>query len=55
LRGIQAAVKYVFNSDLQGKPFAIQGVENVGLRLARDIYKAGAKTFDFQIFMKKIY
>lgn len=52
--GIQAAVKYVFNSDLQGKTVAIQGVGNVGLRLARYLHKAGAKLFVSDIYEENL-
>lgn len=48
--GIQAAVKHVFNEDLQGKTVAIQGVGNVGLRLARLLHNAGAKLFVSDIY-----
>lgn len=48
--GIQAAVKYVFNTDLHGKTVAIQGVGNVGLRLAKLLHQAGAKLFVSDIY-----
>jgi leucine dehydrogenase len=43
--GIKAAVNYVYGSDLSGKTVAIQGIGNVGLRLARYLHNAGAQLF----------
>lgn len=48
--GIQAAVRYKFNSNLEGKKVAIQGVGHVGLRLVEHLTKAGA-----QVFVSDIY
>ncbi len=48
--GIKAAVKYKFNSDLEGKKIAIQGVGHVGLRLVEHLTRAGA-----QVFVSDIY
>lgn len=48
--GIQAAVKFVCNSDLSGKKVAIQGVGHVGLRLARHLHNAGAKLYVSDIY-----
>lgn len=53
--GIQAAVKHVYNSDLQGKTVAIQGVGHVGLRLARLLHNAGAKLFVSDIFSENLW
>jgi len=52
--GIKAAVKYVFNSDMKGKTVAIQGVGNVGLRLARHLHRAGAVLFVSDIYEENL-
>jgi leucine dehydrogenase len=52
--GIQAAVKYVFGSDLKGKKVAIQGIGHVGLRLAKHLHNAGAKLFVSDIYEENL-
>jgi leucine dehydrogenase len=48
--GIKAAVKHVYQSDLQGKKVAIKGVGHVGIRLAEHLYNAGATLYVADIF-----
>lgn len=43
--GIKAAVEFAFNSSLEGKKIAIQGVGHVGLRLAKYLFNAGAQLY----------
>lgn len=52
--GIKAAVEFATGSSLQGKTVAIQGVGNVGLRLARHLHLAGAKLVVADIFSEGI-
>jgi leucine dehydrogenase len=52
--GIKAAVKHLYGSDLQGKTIAIQGVGNVGLRLAKYLHQAGAHIFVSDIFEENL-
>lgn len=52
--GIEAAVKHVFGSDLQGKTVAIQGIGHVGLRLAKHLHQAGAKIFVSDIYEENL-
>ena len=48
--GIKSATQHVFSSDLRNKTVAIQGLGNVGLRLAKHLYEAGAKLFVSDIY-----
>ena len=43
--GIRAAVKFRFGTDLQGVRVALQGLGNVGYRLARLLHAAGAEVY----------
>ncbi|MFT4653429.1 MAG: leucine dehydrogenase, partial [Patiriisocius sp.] len=52
--GIKAAVKHVYGTDLQGKTVAIQGIGNVGLRLARYLHSAGAQLFISDIYEENL-
>ena len=49
--GIKAAVKHVYQSDLQGKQVAIKGLGHVGIRLAEHLYNAGAKLYVADLFL----
>ncbi len=48
--GIKVAVKNTLNSDLSNVSIAIQGLGNVGLRLARHLYQAGARLYVSDIY-----
>lgn len=48
--GIKAASNHVFKSNLRGKKVAIQGLGNVGLRLAKHLHEAGAILFVSDIY-----
>lgn len=52
--GIEAAVKHVYGTNLNGKTIAIQGIGHVGLRLARHLHKAGAKLFISDIYEENL-
>lgn len=52
--GIRAAVKHVYGSDLRGKTVAIQGIGNVGLRLAKYLHRAGAQLFISDIYEENL-
>jgi leucine dehydrogenase len=52
--GLKTSVKYAMNSDLKGVKVAIQGLGHVGIRLAKHLYKQGAKLYVTDIHSENI-
>lgn len=52
--GIQSAVAHTFKSNLEGKTVAIQGVGQVGLRLAKHLHAAGAELLVSDIYPENL-
>lgn len=52
--GLRSSVKFALNRDLKGVKVAIQGLGNVGLRLAEHLYKAGAELFVTDIYPESV-
>lgn len=52
--GLEASVRHVFGSSLQGVKVAVQGLGHVGYRLAKQLYAAGAELYVADIYPQAV-